>query len=148
MISILYRLTHLSFTSNPIQEAIRCGLLAYSSAIFMQRQFMEQPYDHLLNCYSNSLFRLRKATDIDLPVPIVLWLTMLSHVVAHKEPSHEEWRTVWLDEAISRAGIDSWSQAREILKSVLWIDFIHDQLGNKVFQSAIPRLGKAPRGDN
>ena len=143
MISILYRLTHLSFESDPLQEAFRSGLLAVSSAIFMQRQFMKQPYDHLLNLYSTTLSRLRKATDIDLPVPVVLWLIMLSHVVAHKEPARGDWSTVWLDEAISRAGIDSWSQAREILKSVVWIDFIHDQLGKKVFESAMLRIGKA-----
>jgi len=147
MVSILYRLTHLSFKSDPLQEAIRSGLLAYSSAIFMQRQYMGQPYDHLLKLYSNTLSRLRKATDIDLPLPIVLWLTMLSHVVAHKEFSREDWRKVWLDEAVSRAGIDTWSQAREMLKSVVWIDFIHDSLGMKVFESAILRLGKAPQID-
>jgi len=144
MISILYRLTHLSFKSDPLREAMRCGLLAFASAMFMQRHFMGQPYDHLLNLYSSTLFRLRKATDIDLPVSIALWLTMLSHVVAHKEPSREDWRTVWLDEAISRAGIDSWFQAREILKSVVWIDFIHDRPGKKVFELAMLRLGKAP----
>jgi hypothetical protein len=72
MISILYRLTHLFFDNDPLQESIRTGLIAFSSAIFIQRDFMEHPYDRLLNIYSNALFRLRKSTDIDLPVPIVL----------------------------------------------------------------------------
>ncbi|RDL42512.1 Uncharacterized protein BP5553_02491 [Venustampulla echinocandica] len=147
MISILYRLTHLSFKSDYLQEAMRVGLLAFSSAIFMQRQFMEQPYDNLLNLYNKALSRLRKSTDIDLPIPIVLWMTMLSNVVAPKELSRVDWRSVWLDEAVSRAGIDSWSQAREILKSVMWIDFIHDRLGKKVCESAMSRLGRPPRVD-
>lgn len=147
MISILYRLTHLSFDNDSLHEALRSGLLTFSSAIFMQRQFMEQPYDHLLNLYSNTLSILRKATDIELPVPIVLWLTMLSHVVPHEEPSREDWRTVWLDEAVSLAGIDSWSQARGMLISVVWIDFIHDRLGKKIFESAMLRLSKAPQVD-
>jgi hypothetical protein len=90
LISILYRLTHLSFESDPMQEAIRIGLLAFSSTVFIQRQFMEQPYDHLLNLYSNALCRLRESAYIDLPVPIVLWLTVVSHVVAHKEPSQAD----------------------------------------------------------
>ena len=147
MISILYRLTHLSFKIDLLQEAVRSALLAFASAMFIQRRHMEQPNDHLLNLYSNTLFRLRKATDVDVPVPIVLWLTMLSHVVAHDEPSREDWRSVWLDEAISRAGIDSWAQAREILKSVVWIDFIDDRPGKKVYESAMLRLGKTPRVD-
>ena len=144
MISILYRLTHLSFPSDPLQEAMRTGLLAFSSAIFMQRQFMGQPCDHLRNLYSNAFFRLCKAPGIDLPVLVALWLAVLSHLVAHQELSRKDWRTVWLDVAISRAGIDSWSQAREILRSVMWVDFIHDRLGEKVVGSALLRLGKAP----
>ncbi|MCJ1472564.1 hypothetical protein MMC13_001213 [Lambiella insularis] len=148
MISILYRLTHLSFESDPFQEALRSGLLAVSAAIFMQRQFMGQSYDHLLDLYDGALYRLREATAIDIPVSILFWLTMLSHVVAHKELAYEDWRHVWLDEAISHAGIGSWSQAREMLKSLVWIDFIHDQLGKKVFESAMMRrLGREPRVD-
>ena len=147
MISILYRLTHLSFKSDPLQEAIRNGLLACSSAIFVQRQFMDRPYDQLLNLYNDSLSQLRKATDIDLPVSILLWLTMLSYVIVHEDPSRKDEERAWLDEAITRADIDSWSQAREILKSVVWIDFMHDRRGKEVFESAILRLSKAPRGD-
>ena len=143
MISILYRLTHLSFKDDPLQEAMRSGVMTFSSAIFLQRQYMEQPYDHLLKIFSTALSRLRKATDTNLPMPIAFWLTMLSHVAARKEPSCETWRDVWLDEIISRACIDSWSQAREILKSVMWVDFIHDRPGKEVFESAMLRLGKA-----
>ena len=142
MISILYRLTHLSYKSDALQEAMRSGLLAVSSAIFMQRQFMEQSYDHILDIYSSTLSRLRKATDTDLPVPMVLWLTMMFHVVAHKESPCGDWAKMWLDEAISCAGIGCWSQLREMLQSVVWIDFIHDRPGKKVFESAMLRLGK------
>jgi hypothetical protein len=143
MISILYRLTHLSFESDILQEVIRTGLLVFSSTIFMQRVFMDQPYDHLLSLYSNALSRLRKFTDIDLPVPIVLWLTMLSHAVAHEEPSPGNWRSVWLDEAILRSDINSWVQALEILRSIAWVNFIHDRLGKQAFEAAMLRREKA-----
>jgi hypothetical protein len=143
MISILYRLTHLSFKSDPIQEAIRIGLLAVSSTIFMQRHFMEHPYDHLLNLYRNALFKLSEITDLELPIPIVLWLTMLFHVVAHKEPSPADGLSVWLDKAILGANIDSWPQAREILRSIVWVDFIHDRLGQPAFETTMFRLKKA-----
>jgi len=147
MISILYRLTHLSFESDPLQESIRTGLMAFSSAIFIQRDFMAHPYDHLLNIYSNALFTLRNSADIDLPVPIVLWLAMLLHLVAHKEPSPADWQSVWLEEAILQAGINSWPQAREILRSVVWVSFIHDRLGKQVFEAAMLRLQGAARFD-
>jgi len=142
MISILYRLTQLSFKSDILQEAIRTGLLVLSSTIFMQRAFMDQPYHHLLSLYTNALSRLRKFTSIDLPLPIVLWLTVLSHVVTHDEPSPVKWWSVWLDETIFRADINSWTQALEILRSIAWVDFIHDRLGKQAFEAAMLRLEK------
>jgi hypothetical protein len=143
VISILYRLTYLSFESEPLQEAIRTGLLVFSSTIFIQRNFFEQPYDHLLSLLSNSLIKMRESSDVDVPVPIVLWLTMLSHIVAEKEPYQEDWRGVWLDETLLRTGIDSWSQARDMLKSIVWVDFIHERLGKQAFEAAMLRLNNA-----
>ena len=147
MISILYRLTYLSFESDPMQEAIRIGLLAVSSTIFMQRSFMEHPYGHLLNLYRNALFKLREFTDSDFPIPIVLWLTMLLYVAAHKEPSSVDWLSVWFDRAILRADINSWPQAREILRSIVWVSFIHDRLGQLAFEAAMLRLKGVARSN-
>lgn len=138
MISILYRLTHLSFPRDILQEAIRIGLLVFSSTIFMQRYFKGQSYDHLLELYDNALFSLRES-NFDLPTPMVLWLAMLPHVAAHKEHSPADRRSLWLDQAIQRADIDSWSEVCEILRSIAWIGFIHDQHGKKVFQEAMLR---------
>jgi hypothetical protein len=137
MISILYRLTNLHYENDPLHEAIRTGLLVFSSTIFLQRHHMKQPYERLLNLYHNALFKLRNLKTIDLPVYIVLWLTLLSHVVADKEPPPEDWRSIWLYEAIVRAGIDSWVQACEILRSLVWVDFVHSRLGQQAFEATI-----------
>ena len=145
MTSILYRLTSLSYESDPLQEALRVGLLAISSTIFMQRQFMEHPYDNLLNLHRKSLLKLRESTDIDIPVPILLWLTMLLHVVENKEPSLPDWLSVWLDEVIFCAGIDSWPQAHEILRSMVWVNFVHNRCGMPAFEAAMLRLEKTPK---
>jgi hypothetical protein len=67
MISILYRLTHLSFESDPLQETVRIGLLAFSSTIFMQLRYKKQPYEHLVNLYSNMLSMLLKTKYTNLP---------------------------------------------------------------------------------
>jgi hypothetical protein len=147
MISILYRLTHLSFKSNSLHEAIRTGLLAFSSTIFIQRHFMKQPYDNLLNLYTNAVLQICEYTDSDVSVPIALWLAMLSHVIEHTELSPADWRSVWLDKVVLRAGIDLWSPARELLRSKAWVDFIHDRIGKQVFEAAILRLENVARLD-
>ena len=96
MISVLYRLTHLSFEDDPLQEAIRAGLLTFSSTIFLTRHYMKQPYEHIFNLFSSALFKLCQSTSIIVPRPIMLWLMILYHVVAYKEPSPEDWLSVWL----------------------------------------------------
>ncbi|TVY81755.1 hypothetical protein LSUE1_G003365 [Lachnellula suecica] len=143
MISILYRLTNLSFESDIIQEALRIGLLVVSSTIFMQRLFMDHPYGHLLNLYRNALFNLHNATSIALPVPVSLWMPMLFYVVAPEEAPSMNWLNTWVENIISSAGISSWTQAHEILKTIVWVDFVHDRLGEPAFEAAKLRLGTA-----
>jgi len=139
-ISILYRLTHLSFEDDPLQGAIRTGLLTFSSTIFLTRQYMKQPYEHLFDLFSRALFKLCQSTSIIVPRPIMLWLMILYHVVAYKEPSPEDWQSVWLDKAVSLTRVNTWPQAPRILKSIMWVDFVHDALGKKAFEAAIQRL--------
>lgn len=143
MISLLYRLTHLSSEDDPLQECIRVGLIMYCSAIFLQRSFYEQPYDHLYNTYSESLSRLYGSNSLILPEPIDLWLTMLLHLAARHNSSTMAWRRDWLDKALLRTRCDSWSQAREVLRAVVWVDFIHDCSGEQVYESVILRPREA-----
>ena len=71
----------------------------------------------------------------------------LYHVVAYKEPSPEDWLSVWLDKAVSLTRVDTWPQAHRILKSVMWVDFVHDAPGKKAFEAAIQRLERLEEFD-
>lgn len=147
MVSILYRLTHLSFGNDTVQETVRLGLLVFASTIFLQRQYMEQRYDQLLDLYDRSLLGLRKVTDLDLPAPISLWLTILPQLVGGTVRGVKDWRTEWLDESILRTGTDSWCQACEMLRSICWVDFVHNRSGHQAFESAKFRLQGAGQID-
>ena len=140
MISILYRLLHLSFEESSLQEAIRIGLLTFSSTIFLTRLYMKQPYEHLFSLFSNSLSKLCQSTSIIVPQPIMLWLMILYHMVSYKQPSPEDWHSVWLGKAVSLTRVKAWPDARGILKSVMWVDFVHDAPGKEAFESAAQRL--------
>jgi hypothetical protein len=140
IISIMYRLMHLSFEDDALHETIRIGLLAFAVTIFMRRYFLEEPYEHLLNLYNDSLSELLSSTDVVLPVPIMLWLTILSHVITDKESLPEDCRSVWLDKAIILAGTETWLQACDMLRSVAWVGFIHDSSGKRAFDAARFRL--------
>ena len=97
MISILYRLLHLSFEADSPQEAVRTGLLTFSSTIFMTSLYMSQPYERLYNLFSSSLFKLCQSSNISLPPPVLLWLMVLYHTVAYKQHSPGDWQSVQLE---------------------------------------------------
>lgn len=136
MISILYRLLSLSFAENTPQEAIRIGLLTFSSTIFLTRLYMKQPYPLLFNLFGTALSNLCQPAKFNMPRPIMLWLMILYHVVAYKQPSFDEWQSIWLRKAILFNGISVWLEARRILKSIMWVDFVHDVPGKKAFEEA------------
>lgn len=138
MISILYRLIYLSTDLDDIQEAIRLGLLCFCSTIFMQRIHMEQPYGLLLNNFVEALSRLRRESLEELPVQIAFWLLLLVGVVGwRKGHSLSHWHDAWLAEIIGLAKLDSWVQAKETLRLIAWVGFVHDEPGERSFDAAI-----------
>jgi hypothetical protein len=135
MTSILYRLTHLSFKNNIFQETIRTALLAFASTIFMIRPFADQPYSHLFEFYGDLLFRLRQSKGIALPVAINLWLSILFHTTSNTDRAAMDRDSGWLKEAVIRANISSWTEAHDMLRSVMWVGFVHDRFGKQAFES-------------
>ena len=142
MISILYRLLSLSFEEDSPQEAIRTGLLTFSSTIFLTRLYMKQPYPLLFNLFGSALSKLCQPGNFNMPRPIMLWLMILYNVVAYEQPSSSEWQSIWFSKAIFLTGISVWPEARRLLKSIMWVDFVHDVPGQKAFEAAIPDRDK------
>lgn len=140
MFSILYRLMHLSFKGDPLQEVIRTSLLIFSSTIFLTRHYMNQRHEHLFNLFSSALANLHQSTSNIVPPPIMLWLMVLYTMVAYRELSPENWLSVWLDKAAPLTTVDTWPQAHIILRSVMWVGFVHDASGKKAFEAAIQRV--------
>jgi hypothetical protein len=147
MISILYRLMDLSFEDDILQEAIRLGLLTFSSTIFLARQYMQQPYERLYRLFGSALLKLCQSPSIVVPSPIMLWLLALYHVVAYKQPAPEDWQTVQFGKAISLTRVRKWPGAHELLKAVMWVGFVHDVPGKRVFEVAVQHLEGLPQNE-
>jgi hypothetical protein len=137
VISILYRLVHLSFGSDFLHEAIRLALLIFSSTLFMTRLYMKQPYERLFNLFQSAMFELLKSTSIIVPQSILLWLMVTYHVVTYEQSAPDDWQTVWFKQAILMNRVDTWSKGLRILKSVMWVDFVHNVPGKKVLENQL-----------
>ena len=139
MISVLYRLMSLSFEKASLEEAIRIALLTFSSTIFLTSSYMTQPYERPFNIFSRALFSLCQSTNAVVPPAVMLWLLLLYHLVAYEEPRPQDWQIIWLRKAVLIAGMKGWNDAHTLVRSVMWVDFVHDLPGKKAYKTAVQR---------
>jgi hypothetical protein len=141
MISILYRLMHLTPVDDGVPALIRTALLTYCSALFLTRMYHQgNSYEYLIELFSTKLWELHQSASMVIPRPVVLWLLITYHLAVFEDPSLKKWQTLWLDETIALNRGATWADVNKILKSVMWVDFVHDALGRKIFGAAIERL--------
>lgn len=128
MASVMYRLLHLKCPSGTLEEIFRLGILGFCSNIFLQWSTVKFPHRHLSTTYKRCL--------ADLAVPIapqaLLWLLSFGFISLSLEEDYH-WLQPWLRTTFDTCSIDSWIEARTILKSHLWVDFLHDRPGAQMF---------------
>lgn len=131
MLSIQYRLLQLDFSSdlNPLQEALRVGLLAYESTIFLQIQGMKLKSDSFNVQMQEAIQEV--AVQGEATANVKLWLLLVGSMMVFS--GSEE----WLVQSIrSLTGRQTWEEVRERVKEVMWIDVIHDVPGRQAYEAA------------
>lgn len=123
MISIHYRLVDLRFDAGDVNEISRLGLLAFASTVFLAFRGIKTRYEYLAESLKTSLSLLGARPG--LPAKITLWLYTVGAVAIFDE--HERaFLQPALTEVLRALELESWSEVRESLKSVLWLDALDD----------------------
>lgn len=146
MVSTMYRLLHLSFPKLPMEEAIRLGLLAFCSTIFLQGQLLSRHYKHLVSRLRTSLEKLRNKSDAPL-CAVRLWLVMMLALVS-SPVSDDIWLLGWIDGILRETGSTDWDNAQSILCSIMWIGFLHDNPGRVIVEMSVSKSNKYTNDDN
>ncbi|EKJ76408.1 hypothetical protein FPSE_03407 [Fusarium pseudograminearum CS3096] len=131
MLSIQYRLLQLDFSSHPdpLQEALRVGLLAYESTIFLQIQKTKLKSESFEIQFREAIQGI--PVQGEAVANVKLWLLLIGAIMVF-EGSEE-----WLVQSIrSLAGRQGWDEVRERVREVMWIDVIHDGPGKEAYQAA------------
>jgi hypothetical protein len=135
MASVMYRLLRMnSFDPTSVDEAVRLGLLAFSSHIFLRWQDVKLPHTYFPQTYRSCLLNL-KLPDA-LSSQILLWLLMVG-AMSLFTPADDAWLIPWVRVNIELCGARNWSELRAQLKGFPWIDILHDKLGQAIFDSAV-----------
>ena len=137
MTAVMYRLLHMSFAANSIDEAARQGLLAFCYHIFLQWQDVKLMHYDFPRIFKAAIERL-SSDNKSLP-RLLLWLLMVGAVSVF-DIAADKWLRDALRERSERCGIRTWKEMQALLKSFMWIALLDDQTGKKIFESL--ELGK------
>ncbi|KAK4948641.1 hypothetical protein LTR10_012645 [Elasticomyces elasticus] len=132
---VMYRLLRMkSFDTTSIDEAVRLGLLVFSSHIFLSWQGVKPRSTYLPNTYRSCLLNLKLPSA--LPPKILVWLLMTGALSVFHE-ADGPWLMPWLQGNIELCEVHDWCELRSQLQAFPWIDFLDDNLGRTIFDAAV-----------
>ena len=137
MVSILYRLLALSFPDSPLEDAIRLGMMTFTASIFFRWRGMKQRQAYLDNSFKEALAKLKKA-PAQLPQALNLWLLVLWNANVADDPGQDIF-SEWTIKVVRSLDIGSWTDAHDILKTVIWIDCLFDASSRRAFESILAK---------
>ena len=133
MASVMYRLLHAKFRPGSLDEAVRVGLLAFGSSVFLQWKQTKLP-DVLFPLEYKAC--MLQSQLLDASPQLWLWLLMMGAMAAMGKADHR-WVYPLMRVNIEACGIESWTEAREMMKSLLWIGLVQDHVGQEIFEAAL-----------
>lgn len=137
MVSVMYRLLNMrSLLPGSRDETFRLGLLAFSSSVFLQWKHLGVAYAHLTSSLRVFLVAACRQTpsspSVYIPPQLRLWLLMVGAVSVFEYTSND-WLKPLMIADFRLCEIDSWCKLRDLLKSFMWIDLVHDKGGKSIF---------------
>lgn len=130
MMSIQYRLLLLEtrLEAQPIDEAIRLGLIAFQTSVFLQMYGTKVKYEFLNGQLASAVQRFPESSPA--LVQLKTWLAFIASIAVldSNEP--------WLVAIIRRLTLGSdWLETRRSLEDVMWVGVIHNGTGKRVYNS-------------
>lgn len=144
MASVMYRLVRMNtFDSTSLDEAVRLGLLVFSSHIFLNWQDVRPKHTYLPDTYRSCLLNLKQPSR--LPPQTLVWLLMVGSLSVFA-PADDAWLVPWLRGNIDLCEAQDWNGMHEQLKQFPWIDTLHDKPGRAIFDAAVLSQRKTDGG--
>ena len=130
MAAVMYRLLDLRFCHGSIDEAVRLGLLLFSSHIFLNFRDIKPPRTYLSDTYRDCVLHIEPPGRLS-PL-ILLWLLLVGSLSTFTA-ADDVWLMPWMRINIELCQASHWSELRGMLKTCPWIDALHDAPGRNMF---------------
>ncbi|KAH7149653.1 hypothetical protein B0J13DRAFT_663415 [Dactylonectria estremocensis] len=133
MVSVMYRLLHMSFEDCPLNDALRVGMITFTTAMFLQWQCLKSGERHIEESLSSALLKLHESS-VHVPPPVLFWLLTVMHTSFSGDAGGRH--ASWFSEVVRLVPLLSWEEARKALKSMIWVDSVNDDKGREAFEKA------------
>lgn len=132
--AVMYRLLRMRLTPGSADEALRCGLLAFSHHVFIQWRDIKPSGTRFAASFRAGIVGF-EAAQTDSP-RLVLWLLMVGAIAVFGE-ADGAWLSENLERYARRCRVTRWSEMRTLLRSMMWIDLLDEEQGRAVFQGLV-----------
>jgi hypothetical protein len=123
---------------NELSECLRLGMMAFLATTFRLQGSYKQYYCKSLANRLQLSYATTKASTPDLPEAMDIWLILV--LLISTDDVHEPYISAsWEATAAHRL---SWNETSRHLKQVMWIDSVHDDLGRRIFETLMTRIGR------
>jgi hypothetical protein len=118
-----------------VNENTRLALLAFGSTLFLQWRGVKSHYEHLAQCLMGFLsLIIHQSTP--MPAQLTLWLYIIGAVSVFDDQEQALFRP-GLMEVLHSLNLKSWNEVRLSLKSVLWVDVLHDPPAKQIVEATL-----------
>ncbi|KAI1765462.1 hypothetical protein GGR53DRAFT_261179 [Hypoxylon sp. FL1150] len=129
MASVVYRLFNMHFEPSSIKEAVRLGLLAFSTSVFLQWGQLGLSYTHLTSEFMGCLVKLVQPCASP---QLMVWLMMVG-AVSVLNIVDDVWLKSLLAANMGLSDIQSWDEMQDLLNQFMWVRLVHDKAAKRVF---------------
>jgi hypothetical protein len=136
LISLHYRLQCLTYSIQDVQEVLRLSMLALSTSMLLDNDGFEFRCVLLAEELRTALKLMQCSINID-ELKLSLWLLVVARVSVLDSPEDLCWMKEKLFTTSQALRLASWKETRLILKSFIWMDAMHEEPGNIIFDDAI-----------
>lgn len=120
---------HLGTCRDIFLDTLHLAILAFSTTVFLQGEGVRVRYHNLSRRLHASISRLG---TFDKAPQIWHWILFVTAISAVTDED-DYWLMPLIKTALRKTGLTTWKSVRDVLKSFIWIDPLHDSEGKKVF---------------
>ncbi|KAG9228434.1 hypothetical protein BJ875DRAFT_240503 [Amylocarpus encephaloides] len=135
LISVQYRLLLFGNETGAHGDAIHAGMLGFATSIFLQMKGFSMRFERLSSQLKKTILGMNDTT-VDSSMAVKLWLLFIARLVI-SQGGDDFWLETEMRNTIKTLELHCWPSAKHRLMGFLWIGFLHDDSGKKVFEDIL-----------